>query len=333
MAYKLLAISTFVLIAFWNPKSFATEDNSSASPPVTLSSSDPYVMKVYPDGTKLMVRWSEIGKAVDNGEKYGGPPKIVAYDSQKIPADQFPVTTTGQKEIKLVGAPKYEPPIPMEPASSFEGFYVCPQIGVALVQNVNLNSIAASAEIAGVTVGTTQSPYLTFSPGIRFDLAFGYNFSDWCSLEFSPGIIWNPLSTYGDDNVDVTVDGENYSGSGEVNIDGSFIQVPLMTNLLFYIPTNSRWRPFFGGGLGANYNYLNLSKILGIDLPDFNGSCWSLGYQAIAGLEYAFEGGYSLGFKYIFTGSSAQSFGGDLSILGTGGSYTQSVVLDFKAAF
>ena len=129
MAYKLLAISTFVLIAFWNPKSFATEDNSSASPPVTLSSSDPYVMKVYPDGTKLMVRWSEIGKAVDNGEKYGGPPKIVAYDSQKIPADQFPVTTTGQKEIKLVGAPKYEPPIPMDQQVPLKAFMFAPKSG------------------------------------------------------------------------------------------------------------------------------------------------------------------------------------------------------------
>ena len=133
--------------------------------------------------------------------------------------------------------------------------------------------------------------------------------------------------------MNVTVDGENYAGSAEVNLDGSFIQVPLIANLLFYIPTNSPWRPFFGGGLGANYNYLNVTKILGIDLDDASGSCWSLGYQATAGLEYAFEGDYSIGFKYIFTGSSAQSFGGDLGLIGTTGSYTQSVLLDFKATF
>ena len=37
-----------------------------AEPAVTTSTNDPMVMKVYPDGTKIVVRWSEIGKAVDN---------------------------------------------------------------------------------------------------------------------------------------------------------------------------------------------------------------------------------------------------------------------------
>jgi len=39
-----------------------------AEPAVTTSTNDPMVMKIYPDGTKIVVRWSEIGKAVDNGE-------------------------------------------------------------------------------------------------------------------------------------------------------------------------------------------------------------------------------------------------------------------------
>ena len=45
--------------------------------------SDPLVMKVYPDGTKVVLRWSEVGKQVDNGEKFGGAPRIVAYDPAK----------------------------------------------------------------------------------------------------------------------------------------------------------------------------------------------------------------------------------------------------------
>ena len=45
--------------------------------------SDPMVMKVYPDGTKVILRWSEVGKGVDQGEKYGGAPRIVAYDPTK----------------------------------------------------------------------------------------------------------------------------------------------------------------------------------------------------------------------------------------------------------
>lgn len=50
---------------------------------VVKSTNDPYVMKIYPDGTKVIVRWSDIGKQVDNGEKFGGAPRIVAYDPSK----------------------------------------------------------------------------------------------------------------------------------------------------------------------------------------------------------------------------------------------------------
>jgi len=50
---------------------------------VTASTNDPMVMKIYPDGTKVVVRWSEIGKSVDNGEKHGGAPRIIAYDPGK----------------------------------------------------------------------------------------------------------------------------------------------------------------------------------------------------------------------------------------------------------
>ena len=51
---------------------------SSASP-----ASDPMVMKIYPDGTKVTLRWSEVGKQVDTGEEFGGAPRIVAYDPAK----------------------------------------------------------------------------------------------------------------------------------------------------------------------------------------------------------------------------------------------------------
>jgi len=40
---------------------------------------DPWVMKVYPDGTKKTLRWSEIGKSMDQGENHGGAPRIEPY--------------------------------------------------------------------------------------------------------------------------------------------------------------------------------------------------------------------------------------------------------------
>ena len=49
-------------------------------PPPPAGSPDVKVMKVYPDGTQLIVPWSDLGKSMDQGEAHGGPPKIVPYD-------------------------------------------------------------------------------------------------------------------------------------------------------------------------------------------------------------------------------------------------------------
>jgi len=44
-----------------------------------LRGPDAKVVKVYPDGTKVVVRWSELGSTLDDGKAYGGPPKILPY--------------------------------------------------------------------------------------------------------------------------------------------------------------------------------------------------------------------------------------------------------------
>lgn len=312
---------------------FGQEAGPSSKPALSNSSQgDPYVMKIYPDGTKAVVRWSELGQGIDQGEAHGGPPKIVAYESgetaEKTPAPSTPNATGPtpiweHRDIKAGVVAE----------SSFGGFYVWPELGVSVVQDMQLNSISANATISDVHVETNQTPYLTFTPGIRFGVGMGYSFNDWFSMEFNPSLIWNPLNVYGDDNLSATIDGHYYTGSAEINLDGAFYQVPLMVNFLFHFPTQSPWRPFVGGGVGANFNYLNITKVLGYSLSDANGSCWSFGYQAMAGVEYAFEGNYALGLKYIFTGSTAQSFGGDLQPVGNSGSYTQCVMLDFKYTF
>jgi opacity protein-like surface antigen len=275
---------------------------------------DPWIMKVYSDGGKKIVRQSEAESDQDYSEVKKNESCKVIYDPNLCPTP-----------------PKLS--VPESRNSEQSNFYFSPKIGPAIVQDINFDSFAASAQIAGITVGTNQSPYLSTATGLRFDFSLGYQFNDWCSMEFSPGVLWNPLKAFGDNDVTVTIDGETYTGSGELNLDGSFLQIPLMVNILFYIPTGSSWRPMIGGGIGGNYNYLNFSKILGVDLSDASGACWSMGYQAIAGFEYEFEEGYSVGLKYIFMGSTSQSFNSDLSMLNSKGSFSQSVVLDLKASF
>jgi len=48
--------------------------------PPPAGAPDMKVMKVYPDGTQVVVSWSDLGKDMDQGEKHGGPPKIMPYD-------------------------------------------------------------------------------------------------------------------------------------------------------------------------------------------------------------------------------------------------------------
>lgn len=40
---------------------------------------EPLVMKVYPDGTQLILKWNEVGQKYDDGAAHGGPPRIVPY--------------------------------------------------------------------------------------------------------------------------------------------------------------------------------------------------------------------------------------------------------------
>lgn len=41
---------------------------------------DAKMLKIYPDGTRVSLRWSELDSAPDDGKGFGGPPKIVPYE-------------------------------------------------------------------------------------------------------------------------------------------------------------------------------------------------------------------------------------------------------------
>ena len=54
---------------------------------------DPYVVKQYPDGTCVRVRWSQVDSWYDAGEQHGGPPKIrtMGEDEENLAEDVVPV--------------------------------------------------------------------------------------------------------------------------------------------------------------------------------------------------------------------------------------------------
>ena len=315
-----------------------------ADPAVTTSTNDPMVMKIYPDGTKVVVRWSEIGKAVDNGEKHGGFPRMIAYDQEKqdiVPISQLPAPGTSSPIVT-------QPPASSVSNSSFlstenkgrltelSGFYLGPELGIAFQQDVNLQNVNYEATILDSKLVGTAAGSLTMSAGIRFNLPVGYRPVDWFAVEFAPGIIWNKMSSY---NLQLsgTIDGDPESATLPLDVQGGYFQVPLVVNFIFKIPTKSPWVPYIGGGIGASYTYMNWTQLsyggISEDYSNVDGSCWSLAYQAIAGWDYKITDKVSLSLKYIFLGTGNQNFGGSFQDVDTQGSYSQNVMLNCTINF
>lgn len=192
-----------------------------------------------------------------------------------------------------------------------EGFYIGTELGGTVVPNVGLGDV----------FGTGDSLSVNFNPGLRFDLPIGYRINEWISMEFAPGVIWNSMHALQDD------------GTGaSVSLGGNLVQVPLMVNFIVTIPTQSKWEPFFGGGVGGMFSYLNTTELAGYSVPDNSGTSWALGYSAIAGLNYHISRDMSFGFNYKFTGTGTQNWTGDYDGLSTN-IYTHSASLSATFRF
>ena len=172
-----------------------------------------------------------------------------------------------------------------------EGFYVTPQVGGSVVQDVNYNSVTASGTIAGSALTGTIDASLSFDAGFRFDVPIGYRVNEWFSVEFAPGVIVNPMDS-ASFNGSLTIGGTTYSAGASADIDGNLVQVPLIVNFILTIPTDSKWEPFIGGGVGAVYNsatFNNISDNTGTLTLDQDATAWAVGYSALAGLNYHFS--------------------------------------------
>ena len=260
--------------------------------------SDPLVMKVYPDGTKVILRWSEVGKGVDNGEKYGGAPRIVAYDPAKdgiVPIGETSpkagaATNTVAQGSGSVVTP--EQPAKMDYSKvnpdNFdnygpkEGFGFRTAVGVAFQQTTSGRSIN--------DLGTgTDYTTITFQPGIRFDLEPYYNILDWFSVGVESAFIYNKIHS-------ITTNGDAvYQGSPQFG-NGSFYQVPILANVRFQLPTDGPVRAHWGGGFGGVWDYINVSTIHDSDGSPYSSTSyqWNYAFQLMAGLTYTVAPGFDL---------------------------------------
>ena len=218
-----------------------------------------------------------------------------------------------------------------------EGLYVTPQVGGAVVQDVNFDRVTASGTINGQAITGSLDASLSFDAGFRFDVPVGYRVNEWFSVEFAPGVIVNPMDS-ASFNGSVTLGGTTYTAGTSADLDGNLVQVPLIVNFILTIPTDSKWEPFIGGGVGAIFSsatFNNISNNTGTQDLSQDATCWALGYSALAGVNYHFSKDISIGVVYKFTGTGNQSYGGSTlgDLLNTTGTYTQSVQADATFRF
>lgn len=273
----------------------------SAADSPTEPNSDPYVMKIYPDGTKVIVRWSDFGKGVDHGEKFGGAPRIVAYDPAKdgvVPigtpqstpaaAPSSPGSSSSVVSPEQPAKMDYTNADPKNYEEDFgpqEGFGFRTSVGPAFQQSLSFRDISS-------TTSASRYNKITFSPGIRFDVEPFYSLTDWFSLGVQSAFIYNQIHSI---NSGGTTDYFNTSSNG----NAAFYQIPILLNFRFQFPSEGPLRGYVTGAPGAVWDFSTISTE-GQNLTSYQ---WNYAFQLGTGLIYNVAPGLDLdaSFKMLCT--------------------------------
>jgi opacity protein-like surface antigen len=265
-------------------------------------------MKIYPDGVKVIVRWSEIGKAVDNGEKHGGAPRIIAYEPGKdgvVPIGQPAATTTTHlpsdthlpSTLSVVTPESSKAtdttPSPMSDTDDYgpiEGFVLRSATGVSYQQPLSGRSGS----------GRTYDKWV-FQPGIRFDLEPGYNVNDWFRVGLETSFIYNQIHSISLNNQAV------YNGGRSLG-NGGFYQVPVLANVTFTYPTEGPIRGYLGGGIGGAWDILQASSD---PRGAYTSYQWNFVWEVTAGFTYNVAPGLDLDIAYKLLSTPNPNFQGE----------------------
>lgn len=268
------------------------------------STPDPRVMKVYPDGTRILLAASDAEKSRDDGKNFGGAPKIMPYDPVKngvvpigtsqtpdtkpspaansVPAASAVVAPESPSKMDYTGA--NNPDNYKDSCGPMEGFGLRTDVGVAFQQTLS---------------GRNDGDYFTttFQPGIRFDIEPFYNITDWFSLGVQTAFIHNTVQS-------ITTNGDAvYRGNPDLG-NGDLYQVPVLLNTRFQFPSEGPIRGFIGAGIGGNWNFASVSTRHDNGEPYSETSYqWNYAFELSTGLSYTISPGFDLNasFKTLCT--------------------------------
>jgi opacity protein-like surface antigen len=181
------------------------------------------------------------------------------------------------KIIKVIGTTLFIGCATSQAENWQDSFYLHTDVGPAFVANGPTHFVAFSG--SGATPGRG---HFRTDDGIRGDLALGYHLTKSFALETEAGAIFNP-------------------GPGDRD---TFYQIPVMLNIVYNIRLNDSWHAYLGAGAGgvismAHSEHMKAAFHSPIVWDD---SDWSPGYQAEAGIKYAFSRHIEIDLGYKFLG-------------------------------
>jgi opacity protein-like surface antigen len=191
---------------------------------------------------------------------------------------------------------------------SYGPFYVTGDLGGNLMQDLHVKNGGSS---------------VTFDPGTRADLSFGWQIFPPLAVEFETGVLWNSLNPV---NLNVLPAVQN----------AGLYQIPFLANAVGRLPLRGGFSAYAGAGAGGVADELDLRQDFG---PGFrhhaSDTDFTFAYQAMAGFKYAFAPNMEVGVGYKFLGTLDHSwFGGDPNLaVEAGPTYSHSILASFTARF
>ena len=147
------------------------------------------------------------------------------------------------------------------------GPFVRTDLGFAFPNNLASSQTLSGSILPGVT-GNLSSPSISINPGLRFDVAPGYNFNDWLGAEFSAGILYNGLDHLNGNGMVTTQEGTQTVAGGGVSLTGRYLQVPALASAIFRWPGQGRWKPYLSTGFGLAYSQLQVTQVGSLETSD-----------------------------------------------------------------
>lgn len=150
------------------------------------------------------------------------------------------------------------------------------------------------AQDSRVTINFAQPEnQIRFEPGVRLDVAAGYQFTPWFGLEGQLAVTSNSLRSI----------------EGSPDTHGDFEQYAHMVNAVFKLPNKSGFEPYLGVGLGVSLEVLNIQTgaIQGTPLHGYDGAA-SLAFEFMAGFRFRLSDRWSLAVEYEYLSMTRPEF-------------------------